>query len=110
MTGRRWRSTAASFSGTDSDVTIVAWGAMVREALAAAASLAEAGIKVEVSMSRRLSRSMPTTILASVKKTGRCIIAHEAPLTAGFGGEIAARVAEQALLFPACPYRACHGL
>ena len=39
---------------------------------------------------------MPT-ILASVEKTGRCVIVHEAPLTAGFGAEIAARLAEQAL-------------
>jgi len=38
------------------------------------------------------------TIIASVKKTGRCIIAHEAPLTGGFGAEIAARLAQHALL------------
>jgi pyruvate dehydrogenase E1 component beta subunit len=80
------------------DVTIIAWAAMVREALAAAATLAEAGIEAEVIDVATLKPLDAATILASVKKTGRCIIAHEAPLTAGFGGEIAARVAEQALL------------
>jgi len=80
------------------DVTIIAWAAMVREALAAAATLAEAGIEAEVIDVATLKPLDAATILASVKKTGRCIIAHEAPLTAGFGGEIAARVAEHALL------------
>lgn len=81
-----------------SDVTIVAWGGMVAEALAASDSLAAHGIGAEVIDVAMLKPLDAETIMASVRKTGRCIIAHEAPLTGGFGGEIAARVAEQALL------------
>ncbi len=50
------------------------------------------------------------TIVASVRKTGRCIIAHEAPLTGGFGGEIAARVAGEALLSLLAPIERVAGL
>lgn len=80
------------------DVTLVAWGAMVVEALDAAESLAMGGISAEVIDVATLKPLDAETIIASVQKTGRCVIAHEAPLTGGFGGEIAARVAERALL------------
>jgi pyruvate dehydrogenase E1 component beta subunit len=71
---------------------------MVLEALAAADSLSNAGVSAEVIDVATLKPLDAETILASVKKTGRCIVAHEAPLTGGFGAEIAARVAEHALL------------
>jgi pyruvate dehydrogenase E1 component beta subunit len=80
------------------DVTLVAWGAMVREALEAAKALTSAGISAEVIDVATLAPLDGETILASVRKTGRCIVVHEAPLTGGFGGEIAARIAEGALL------------
>ncbi len=80
------------------DVTVIAWGAMVSEALAAADSLASQGVSAEVIDIATLKPLDAETILTSVKKTGRCIIAQEAPLSGGFGGEIAARVAEHALL------------
>lgn len=80
------------------DVTIVAWGAMVGEALSAADRLASQNVSAEVIDVATLKPLDAGTIVASVKKTGRCIVVHEAPLTGGFGGEIAARVAQHALL------------
>jgi len=80
------------------DVTIVAWGAMVAEALAAADTLETQNISAEVIDVATLKPLDGETILASVKRTGRCVIVQEAPLTGGFGGEIAARIAEAALL------------
>jgi pyruvate dehydrogenase E1 component beta subunit len=79
------------------DVTLVAWGAMAREALGAADSLAERDISAEVIDIATLKPLDSETILASVGKTGRCVIVHEAPITAGFGGEIAARIAQHGL-------------
>jgi 2-oxoisovalerate dehydrogenase E1 component beta subunit len=79
------------------DITFVSWGAMTREVLAAADTLAEEGIGAAVIDVATLKPLDMPTILASVEKTGRCVIVHEAPLTAGFGAEIAARLAEQAL-------------
>jgi 2-oxoisovalerate dehydrogenase E1 component beta subunit len=80
------------------DITIVAWGGMVPDALAAAESLAGQGVSAEVVDVATLKPLDDETILASVKKTGRCIIVQEAALTGGFGGEIAARIAQHALL------------
>lgn len=80
------------------DVTFVTWGAMVRDTLAAAEALAADSISAEVIDIATLKPLDAQTILASVAKTGRCIIVHEAPLTGGFGGEIAARIAERGLL------------
>jgi 2-oxoisovalerate dehydrogenase E1 component subunit beta len=79
------------------DITLVGWGGMVPEALAAAAALAARDISAEVIDIATLKPLDAPTLLASVEKTGRCVIVHEAPLTAGFGGEIAARIAEHAL-------------
>ena len=79
------------------DVTLVTWGAMVTETLAAAGTLANEGISAEVIDVATLKPLDTETILASVAKTGRCIIVHEAPLTAGFGAEIAAQLAEHGL-------------
>lgn len=75
------------------DLTLVAWGAMVHEALAAADTLAAEGVSAEVIDVATLKPLDAETIIASVKKTGRCVVVQEAPLTGGFGGEIAARVA-----------------
>ena len=80
------------------DISLIAWGAMVREALEAANALASSGVSAEVVDAATLKPLDTETILASVRKTGRCVIIHEAPRTGGFGGEIAARVAEGALL------------
>jgi pyruvate dehydrogenase E1 component beta subunit len=79
------------------DATVVAWGAMVREALAAADLLAGEGTAVEVVDLRTLSPMDSETVLDSVRRTGRLVVAHEAPRTLGLGAELAARVAEEAL-------------
>jgi len=79
------------------DLTIVAWGAMVREARRAAEELSSGGVSAEVIDLRTLSPMDSDTIVESVKKTGRLLVAHEAPRTAGVGAEIAARVSEAAL-------------
>ena len=80
------------------DLTFVTWGAMRKETLAAAEKLAEEGIEAEVISAATLSPLDTETILASVEKTGRCVIVHEAARTSGFGAEISARLAEDALL------------
>ena len=80
------------------DLTLIAWGAMVKEALEAADALARTSVSAEVVDVATLKSLDEETILASVKKTSRAVIVHEAPLTGGFGGEIAARIAEHALL------------
>ncbi len=80
------------------DVTLVTWGAMVMETLAVADALADEGVSAEVIDVATLRPLDSGTILASVEKTGRAVIVHEAPLTGGFGGEIAALIAEHSLL------------
>jgi pyruvate dehydrogenase E1 component beta subunit len=79
------------------DITFVTWGAMTRDVLAAADALAADGVTATVIDVATLKPLDMATILAAVEKTGRCIIVHEAPLTAGFGAEIAARLAEHGL-------------
>ncbi len=80
------------------DITFVTWGAMVKETLAAADTLAADGVAAEVIDVATLKPLDAATILASVEKTGRCVIVHEAAYTGGFGAEIAARLAEHGLL------------
>ncbi|HEX4044778.1 MAG TPA: alpha-ketoacid dehydrogenase subunit beta [Gammaproteobacteria bacterium] len=82
---------------TGQDVTLVTWGAMVKETLAAADQLKTAGISVEVIDVATIKPLDITTILTSVEKTGRCLVVHEAPLTCGVGAEIIAQIAEKAL-------------
>ncbi|MBA3487182.1 MAG: alpha-ketoacid dehydrogenase subunit beta [Lysobacter sp.] len=80
-----------------SDITLVTWGAQVKEALEAAEELAAEGISAEVIDVATLRPLDFATIAESVSKTGRCVIVHEAPKTAGFGAEIAARLAEESM-------------
>ena len=79
------------------DVTLISWGAMVKETLMAADELAGDGIRAEVLDLATLKPYDEDTVLASVQKTGRCVIVHEAARTGGFGAEIAALIAERAL-------------
>jgi pyruvate dehydrogenase E1 component beta subunit len=79
------------------DLTFVTWGAMTRDVLAAADKLAAGGVDAAVIDVGTLKPLDMATILASAEKTGRCVIVHEAPLTAGYGAEIAARLAEHGL-------------
>jgi pyruvate dehydrogenase E1 component beta subunit len=91
------------------DVTLVAWGAMIAEVLTAADGLAEEGISAEVIDVATLKPLDMDTILASVAKTGRCVIVHEAPLTGGFGGEIAAQLADRGLVDLLAPVKRVAG-
>ena len=79
------------------DVTLVTWGAMVKETLAAADKLKEEGISADVIDVTTIKPLDMETIFASVEKTGRCVIVHEAALTNGVGAEIVAQLAEKAL-------------
>lgn len=76
------------------DLTIAAYGATVSIALKAAESAAREGVSVEVVDLRSISPLDADTLVTSVRKTGRCIVVHEAPVFYGAGGEIAATVTE----------------
>jgi len=78
-----------------SEVTILAYGTMVHVALA---GVAEAGVDAEVIDLRSLSPLDIDCIVASVKKTGRCVIVHEATRTGGFGAELSAQVQENCFM------------
>ncbi len=78
------------------DVTVVATGPMVHESLKAADEAERDGVSVEVVDPRTLQPLDEDTIVASVKKTNRCVTAHEAVTRMGFGAEVAAVVQEQA--------------
>jgi len=80
------------------DVTLISWGAMVKETSAAAEELAADGIDAEVIDLATLKPYDEDAVLSSVAKTGRCVIVHEAARTGGFGAEIAALIAERGLL------------
>jgi pyruvate dehydrogenase E1 component beta subunit len=80
------------------DVVVFAYGAMVHVAMEAAELASAKGINVEVVDLRTLLPFDIETIMSSVKKTGRVVILHEACKTCGFGAEIAAQIAEKALL------------
>jgi pyruvate dehydrogenase E1 component beta subunit len=85
------------------DLTIVAWGAMVPVAEKAASEAEKDGISAEIVDLRTLAPMDRETILASVRKTGRALIVHEAPKTCGLGAEISAVITENALLRLAAP-------
>ena len=91
------------------DITLVSWGAMIRETLEAADVLAEQGIAVDVIDVATLKPLDMATILASVERTGRCVVVQEAPLTAGFGAEIAARLADRGLVRLMAPVKRVAG-
>src|SRR4249919_2168796 len=78
------------------DVTVIATGRLVHEALTAAAEAEKEGVSVEVVDPRTLQPLDEETLVASVKKTNRCVVAHEAVVRGGFGAEVAAVVQHQA--------------
>jgi pyruvate dehydrogenase E1 component subunit beta len=84
-------------------VTVIAWSAMVQTALAAAEKGAARGFDLEVIDLRTLIPWDQDRVLASVKKTGRVVIVHEAPKTSGFGAEVAATIQEKAILHLEAP-------
>ncbi len=88
--------TKATVSREGSDVTVIAFGAMLYEALDAAVKAEEQGVDVEVIDLRTLWPLDIDTVIESVKKTGRLVVVHEAPKSCGFGGEIVSLVCEKA--------------
>jgi pyruvate/2-oxoglutarate/acetoin dehydrogenase E1 component len=86
-----------------SQVTVIAWGAMLYEALEAANQAASQGIESEVLDLRTLWPLDIDTVIASVKKTGRVVVVHEAPRTCGFGSEIITLINEKAFLHLEAP-------
>ena len=90
------------------DVTVLAWGSMLHEAVTAAGDAIEKGVDAEVLDLRTLWPVDIETVVASVKKTGRLLVVHEAPKTCGFGAELVALVNEKAFVhLEAPPARVC---
>ncbi len=90
------------------DVTVLAWGAMLHEAVAAAADARRLGVDCEVIDLRTLWPVDIDTIVESVRKTGRVVVVHEAPKTCGFGAELVALITERAFShLEAPPARVC---
>jgi pyruvate dehydrogenase E1 component beta subunit len=90
------------------DVTILAWGAMLYEAVATADEAQKEGITCEIVDLRTLWPVDVETIVASVRKTGRVVVVHEAPKTCGFGAELVALINEKAFVhLEAPPARVC---
>lgn len=86
-----------------SQVTVIAWGAMLYEALAAAEEVAAQGVDAEVLDLRTLWPVDIESIVASVKKTGRVVIVHEAPKSCGFGAELLSMITEKAFVHLEAP-------
>ncbi len=91
--------TSAAVVRAGTDVTVVAFGGMVAVALAAADAAAADGVSLEVIDLRSLSPIDWPTLAASVRRTGRVVVAHEAPGTSGIGAEIAAGLTERCFSF-----------
>jgi pyruvate dehydrogenase E1 component beta subunit len=92
-----------------SDITLVSWGAMLHETLAAADELAADGVEAEVIDLATIKPMDMESILESVGRTGRCVIIHEAARTCGVGAEIAARLAEEGLMSLLAPIKRVTG-
>ena len=95
---------------TGKDVTLIGWGAQHHQNREAVKTLKEQGVDVELINLRTLSPFDEHALVASVQKTGRCVIAHEAPKTCGFGAEIAATLTEKCFLHLQAPIHRCTGL
>ena len=91
------------------DVTLVSYGAMMRETREAADRLAGEGVSAEVIDVRTLVPFDADTVVSSVEKTGHAVIVHEAPLTGGYGAEIVALIQERALYSLRAPVRRVTG-
>lgn len=91
------------------DITLITWGAMIKETLEAAEKLEKEGIDAEVIDVATLKPIDYETILHSIEKTGRCLIIHEAARHCGVGAEIAATIAEQGIFFLRAPIKRVTG-
>ncbi|MCH1921330.1 alpha-ketoacid dehydrogenase subunit beta [Shewanella sp. A3A] len=93
-----------------SDITVLAWGAQVGVIEQAAEMAKEQGISCEIIDLRTLAPWDIETVAKSVTKTGRLIVSHEAPLTGGFAGEIAATIQQECFLYLESPIMRVCGL
>jgi pyruvate dehydrogenase E1 component beta subunit len=91
------------------DITLISYGASLRPTREAAEELGEDGVKVEIIDLLSIAPLDTETIVASVKKTGRCVIVHEGPRTCGMASEIIARINEKVLLFLEAPIKRVTG-
>lgn len=99
----------AELAREGTDLTLIGWGAQHHQNMQAAEELSDQ-VDVEVLNLRTLQPLDIDAIITSVSKTGRCVIAHEAPLTMGFGAELSALIMERALLKLDAPVKRCCGL
>lgn len=93
----------AAIARSGKDISLIAWGTMAEKCLQAATLLAADGIEAEVVDLRTIVPWDRDTVLASVARTGRAIVAYEAHRTAGFGAEVAATIAEESFTFLDAP-------
>ncbi|NGX57966.1 MAG: 2-oxoisovalerate dehydrogenase subunit beta [Chlamydiae bacterium] len=101
----------ADVARNGADVTLVGWGAQHHQNMKAAEEVAEEfDIDVEVLNMRSLNPLDTETLSASIQKTGRCVVAHEAPKTGGFGAEISSLIMESCFLHLRAPINRCCGL
>jgi 2-oxoisovalerate dehydrogenase E1 component beta subunit len=92
------------------DLTLIGWGAQTHQNLEAAALAKNQGIDVEVINLLTLNPLDEAALIASVQKTGRCVIADEAPKTCAYSAELVARIQEKCFLFLEAPIFRCNGL
>jgi 2-oxoisovalerate dehydrogenase E1 component len=92
------------------DLTIVTWGALVQKSMEAAAQLEKDGIETEVIDIRTINPLDTISIIESIKKTGKVLVAHEDTRFQGFGAEIASHIAEFAFEYLDAPVRRLAGL
>lgn len=93
----------ASVRRTGEDISLLTWGAMTPISLGAADRMSEEGVDVEVIDLQTLSPLDIDTIVESFKKTGRAVIAHEAPRTGGLAAELITRIQEEAVMYQEAP-------
>ncbi len=101
----------AHIARSGKDLTLIGWGAQHHQNMLAAEELAkEQHQDIEVMNLRTLNPLDIDAIVASVQKTGRCVVSHEAPVTQGFGAEIATQIMEHCFLSLEAPVKRCAGL
>lgn len=99
----------AHITKVGSQLTLIGYGAQHHQNMEAAIAL-QNEVDVEVINLRSLNPLDIDTIVQSVQKTGRCVIAHEAPKTQGFGAELASQIMEKCFLYLEAPIKRCCGL
>jgi len=91
------------------DITIVSYGTQLRHVRMAATLAAKEGFSCEIIDLRTILPWDQETVINSIKKTGRCLVTHEAPITCGFGAELAAKVQEKAFDWLEAPVKRVAG-